>query len=262
MTQSKLFLLRYDTEGQEGMHGFLDAVLRIHRKHAIPVTLFCTGAAIECREKEFRRFFQEIEDDPLFDIQDHSYSHIGLGYQRGPSIEALRADYERSFAVHERVLGRSPIGVTICGTSGRDGPRLQGFDETNKSRAEFEMMVGQLGLKMINTFLTGYDESREFASYAALGHPEVMGFPSAHSDTSWMYQREHGDPLEYVLALIDERAQKGEHLPVMLHDWVVWNHAPDQELSHVVRITDAARRQGYELVTHAACYEQRALWQL
>jgi peptidoglycan/xylan/chitin deacetylase (PgdA/CDA1 family) len=261
MSQSKLFLLRYDTEGREEMRGFLDAVLRVHRKYAIPVSLFCTGAAIECREEEFRRFFQEVQDDPLFDIQDHSYSHIGLGYKHGPSVEALRDDYEHSFATHERVLGRRPIGVTICGTSGRDGPRLQGFDETDKSRAEFEMMVGDLGIKMINTFLAGRDESREFASYAALGHPEVMGFPSAHSDTSWMHQREYGDPLEHVLALIEERTRKGEHLPLMLHDWVVWHHAPDQELGHVVQIADAARQKGYELVTHTACYERRDLWQ-
>ena len=47
-----------------------------------------------------------------------------------------------------------------------------------------------------------------------------MGFPSDFSDTSWMYRREHGDPLTYILSVIEERARRGEHMPLMLHDWV------------------------------------------
>ena len=50
-------------------------------------------------------------------------------------------------------------------------------------------------------------------------------------------------------------------MPLMLHDWVAWRHAPDQELTHVREIVDYARSQGYELVTHAACYERREIWQ-
>ena len=48
--------------------------------------------------------------------------------------------------------------------------------------------------------------------------------------------------------------------PLMLHDWVAWLHAPDQELTHVVRVVEAARRAGYRAVTHRACYENTSLW--
>jgi hypothetical protein len=34
--------------------------------------------------------------------------------------------------------------VSICGTSGRDGPRLRGFDETAKSCAELEMIASDI----------------------------------------------------------------------------------------------------------------------
>jgi peptidoglycan/xylan/chitin deacetylase (PgdA/CDA1 family) len=261
--EMKLFLLRYDTErdSAEEMKGFFEQAIAIHRRERIPATFFCKGGSIEAREGDFRAFWQEVRGDPLFDIQDHSYTHIGLGYERGKDIATLRADYERSFAAHERVFGVRPVGVSICGTGGKDGARLQGFDQTDKARAEFEMMAG-LGLRMINSLLVGVDESRQFINYGRLGHPEIMGFPSSYSDTSWMRRKEYGDPLAYILSVIEERAQRDEHMPLMLHDWVAWNHAPDKALGHVQRIVERARALGYEMVTHVECLRNRSeLWQ-
>ncbi len=256
-----LFLLRYDTEHKDayGMSGFFERIIDVHRAHEIPATFFCTGGAIDIRETDFRMFHDEVEVDPLFDIQDHSYTHIGIGYEAGKPLEVLRADYERSIASHERVFGTRPTGISICGTSGADGKRLKGFDETDKSRAELDMLVG-LGIHMVNSFLVDHSESREFLNYARLGHPDVMGYPSSYSDTSWMYRAEKGDPIKYILGQITDRAARGEHVPLMLHDWVAWMHADDQELSHVIHIVDHARSLDYELATHLDCYANTGLW--
>jgi len=258
---NKLCLIRYDTEERnvEKMSGFLEKLVAAHRKHDIPVSLFCTGGAIDCRETEFREFWVEVQSDPLFDVQDHSYSHIGIGHEAGKPVADLRADYERSFAAHERVFGQRPIGISICGTGGKDGDRLKGFDETEKAREELDMLAG-LGVRMINAFLTGVEEGRQFASYASLGHPEIMGFPSGYSDTSWMARRSHGEPVGYILGRIEAHARTGDHLPVMLHDHVAWTRAEDQDLTPVVQIADKARAEGYELVTHASCLTRDGLW--
>lgn len=258
---SKLCLIRYDTEARdvEKMSGFLEKLVEVHRKHDIPVSLFCTGGAIDCRESEFRQFWAEVRGDPLFDVQDHSYSHLGIGYEAGKPVADLQADYERSFDAHERVFGVRPFGISICGTGGRDGERLQGFDETEKARQELDMLAG-LGVRMINTFLTGADEAREFTNYASLGHPETMGFPSGYSDTGWMARRTHGEPISHILGRIEEHARAGDHMPVMLHDHVAWTCAEDQELTHVVQIADKAREEGCELVTHASCLSRNGLW--
>ncbi len=257
----KLFLLRYDTETwqPEQMKGFLEKVVEVHRKHEIPATFFCKGATLELMEERFKVFNEQVKGDVLFDIQDHSYSHIGLGYQRGKPVEVLRADYEKSFAVHERIFGVRPVGISMCGTSGKDGPSVHGFDATEKSRAELNM-VASLGVRMINAFLTGVNESTAFINYGTLGHPEIMGFPSAYGDTGWMWRREFGDPMEYILGQIKTRANRGEHIPLMLHDWVAYLHSPDKELTHVKRIVDTARKLGYKLVTHIACLRDRELW--
>ena len=259
----RIMLIRYDTEAseKEEMAGFLEKVLEVHRRDAIPATFFCRGGALDARPEAFRRFHAQVKDDPLFDLQDHSYTHIGIGYERGKPLEVLRADYEKSFAAHERVFGKRPLGVSICGTSGADGARLPGFDATEKSRAEFEMLAA-LGVRMINTFLAGRDESKEFLHYGALGHPEIMGFPSAHSDTSWLYSRGKEVPggVQTMLKVIEERAQRGEHCPVMLHDWLAWNHAPDKELGHVRLFAARGRELGFRLATHYECHQEAALW--
>ena len=260
---SKLFLLRYDTESGAarlpGIGGFLEKAVEVHRKHAIPATFFCLGKAIETREAEFRAFFEEVKDDPQFDVQDHSYTHVGVGYRDGKPVDDLRRDYEQSLTVHERVFGRRPLATSLCGTSGKDGPRLDGFDATEKSRAELDMLV-DLGVRFTNALLCGVDETKEFVHFGRLGHPDVMGFPSGYSDTAWMHRREFGDPMDYILGQLAARAEREEHMPLMLHDWVAWLHAPDRELTHVIRIVEAARKLGYETVTHLACHENTSLW--
>jgi peptidoglycan/xylan/chitin deacetylase (PgdA/CDA1 family) len=257
----KMFLLRYDTEcGEpERMKGFFEKAVEIHRRDGIPATFFCSGGAIDSAPKSFAEFYAEVKDDPLFDIQDHSYTHIGLGYADGRSVDELRADYERSFDAHQRVFGVRPIGVSICGV-GDAGPRLRGFDETEKARAEFAM-IAEMGVRMINAKLTTVAESEDFISYASIGHPDVMGFPSGYSDTGWMVRAQHGDPMEYILGEIRARAERGQHMPLMLHEWVAWDVAPGKELSHVREIIEVARKCGYALATHVECLSDTSLWQ-
>ena len=257
----KLMLMRYDTEwwgDPAEMKGFFEKLVEVHRRDRIPVTLFCKGETLETMQDEFLAFYQEVKNDPLFDLQDHSYSHIGLGYERGKPVDVLEGDYIKSFNVHEKIFGKRPIGIARCGTSD-DGPHLSGFDATDKSREEFEMVV-KLGTRMIDSFLTGIDGSKQFINYGILGHPEVMGFISGFSDTAWMDRRESGDPIEFMLNEIRLRAERQEHMPVMFHDWVAWQKAPDQELTHVRKIAETGRIGGYELTTHVECYHNKQLW--
>ncbi len=257
----KLMLIRYDAESRqkEEIAGFFEKMVSVHRALEIPASFFCMGAAMEMRETEFRSFFNEVKDDPLFDIQDHSYSHVGLGYDRGISVDELRADFDRSFDVHERLRGSRPIGVTMAGTGSRDGEPLSGFDATEKSRAELDMLAG-LGVRMINTFHSNVDSSKAFINYRDLGHSEVMGFPSGYGDNGWLRGRKFGDPEEFILSQIKERGERGEHIPVMLHDDTEWIDVDDKELKWVSLIADAGRKAGFELVTHQECYRRKSLW--
>jgi hypothetical protein len=251
-------LLRYDVESTDtvAMDGYLSCLLSAHRSAALPVTLFCTGGALDAREADFRAFYESAAGDPLFEIGDHSYTHIGVGYEAGQSVEALRADYERSLAAHERVLGKRPDSISICGTGGKDGPKLSGFDATPKAQEELAMLV-DLGIRRINSFLSDVKENQEFTDYASLGFPEVSGYPSAFSDTSWLKGKDpHSDFLAPLRDEIDRRAEANLPLPVILHDWCAWNHAADKQLTHVLQLTDYARQRGFEAMTIGAAVER------
>jgi len=264
-----LCLFRYDTESDEidAMQGFLPMMVEVHRRYKIPVTLFCTGNMLDKRRAEFVEFAAEVRDDPLFDIQDHSYSHIGIGYEKGKPIEVLRDDYLRSFDVHESIFGKRPVAVSLCGTS-VDGRRLTGFDETDKSRAELAMLV-ELGMREVCTFLSTVETSRSFCTYASLGYPEIIGFPGGFSDTGWMMERDadgkviRREPFDAALATITDtikqRGAAGTLMPLMMHDWCAWKLAPRKDLAHVILFAETARAAGFELVTHAeGCRRFRA----
>ena len=262
--EKKQFLIRFDTESRqrEEMKGFFEKIVSVQRSQHIPISFFCLGAAIDKRESEFQAFAQETKNDPLFDFQCHSYSHIGLGYSKGKSVEVLKADFEKAFTVHERIFGSRPIGVSICGTGGKDGPSLCGFDATDKSRAELDMLA-KLGVKMINTNLCGADSKIEYINYSKIGHPEIMGFPNGSpSDNGWLRGRKYGDPKEFITKQIQENATQNNHMAIMFHDDTGWIDVNDKELDHLKLVSEVARKSGYELATHFACYQNKALWQL
>jgi peptidoglycan/xylan/chitin deacetylase (PgdA/CDA1 family) len=260
----KQFIIRFDTESRqrEEMKGFFEKIVSVQRSQHIPISYFCLGAAIDKRESEFLEFAQETKDDPLFDFQSHSYSHVGIGYSKGKSVEVLKADYEKAFAVHERIFGSRPIGVSICGTGGIDGPSLCGFDATDKSRAELDMLA-KLGVKMINTNLCGADSKIEFINYSKIGHPEIMGFPNGTpSDNSWLRGRKYGNPKEFITKQIQDNAKLNNHMAIMFHDDTGWIDVNDKELDHLKLVVDVARKSGYELATHIACYQNKSLWKI
>ncbi len=266
-----LLLTRYDTETVDAkvMAGFLETAVRVHRQERIPATFFCTGAMLEARRAEFADFWCEVRNDPLFDLQNHSYSHIGVGYEGGQPVELLREDYERSFAVHAAIFGRPPLGVSLCGTGGRDGARLSGFDATAKAGQELEMLAA-LGVRMVNCFLSSRVENREFCHYGELGLPQLMGFPSGFSDTDWMLEKTpewkwrlrqpFAAAVASVVGEIRRRGAAGIHMPIMHHDWAAWSLAPGRQLDHVKRFAEVARASGFELATHVDCLARGYLW--
>lgn len=253
-------LIRYDMEAewQQGLDSFFETVIKLHKVNAIPATFFFTGKLLETKGELIRSFYNEVKDCSLFDLQNHSYSHIGLGYEAGNPVEVLETDYGKSFSIQETVIGIKPKAISICGV-GDSGDRLKGFDQTPKARSEFEMLAG-FGIKAVNSFLCDFDESKDFVNYSSLGYPEIMGYPSDFSDTSWLWNQNYSDAQQYILKVIEDRGMKKEHIPIILHDWVTWNCNTDRKFEHVLKIADKARHLGYGLMNVMQCYDKPELW--
>ncbi|MCH2176488.1 MAG: hypothetical protein MK193_12250 [Lentisphaeria bacterium] len=257
--ETPIFLLRYDTEcpDSEIMSGFLEAVIKRHKAGEIPITLFCTGETLNKRRHEFHTFWDEVRDSGYIDVQDHSYSHIGVGYEESRALAVIQADYQHSFAVHEDVFGKRPIGVALCGVSD-SGRRLNGLDEIEKSRQELAMLA-YLGIKIMPARLTSIGRG-QFCSYAEMGYSDIMGYPSAESDTEWLWNKDPKTALSYVKKVVDEYWELGQHGSLIMHDWCQWQFGSDKELGLVQKIADYIREKGFRLATVSDCYHNETLW--
>ena len=86
------YIAAYDTENLE--HG-VEAVTRLaelHRRHEAPATFFIVGQLLEREGSQYRALL----DDPLFDIQTHTYSHQILKDSRphGPAVSLDEMEVE------------------------------------------------------------------------------------------------------------------------------------------------------------------------
>ena len=78
------YIAAYDTENIEHGVAAVGRLVALHKRHEIPATFFIVGRLLEKDGPEYRRLL----DDPLFDVQSHSWSHQILKDSRphGPAV--------------------------------------------------------------------------------------------------------------------------------------------------------------------------------
>lgn len=122
-----VFVSAYDLEAEPKRSlAAAAAVAAVHRKHDVPATFFVVAQLLEQAGPEYRR----ILDDPLFDIECHSYSHPLLkpvqGHPADQSEELLDREITLACDLIAETFGRRPIGFTTPGgfTDGLRGERI------------------------------------------------------------------------------------------------------------------------------------------
>jgi len=113
------YIAAYDTETIDHALEALPTLVALHRKYEVPATFFVVGRLLEKDGPKYR----ELLDDPLFDIQTHTYSHQMLKDSRphGPAVSLEEMDVEvgRGKALVEDVFERECIGLRPgCGFEG------------------------------------------------------------------------------------------------------------------------------------------------
>ncbi len=169
-----VYAASYDLENMELCVPAAQELVRIHRKYSAPATFFCVGRVVEQRGEELRRIF---DDDPLFDIQSHTYSHRMLRDHiiHGPAIpvEEMWTEIGKAADIIERVFGRRPIGT-------RSGC---GFKEGMQGEPERLRIIVECGMKYISTHLRGPMETipaplTQPYTYADDGFPQLWELPA------------------------------------------------------------------------------------
>jgi len=148
-------------------------IAEIHRAHGVPATFFVLGKMLETHGDDLRR---TLGDDPLFDIQSHTYSHKLLknSLMHGPGIgpKEVAKEIELGKSLVEDTFGIDCLGVRSgCGFY----RGLQGERETLE-------VIWDSGIKYISTDLRGPADSipsgiQQAYSYDEEGFPDLLELP-------------------------------------------------------------------------------------
>jgi peptidoglycan/xylan/chitin deacetylase (PgdA/CDA1 family) len=113
------FVFHYDLEDPDCIEA-APRLADLHRRYEMPATFFMLGTALERYGRELAAIFG---DDPLFDIQSHTYSHQLLKDNRmhglGVSLEEVDREVRLGMELVEQVFERRCTGVRSgCGFHG------------------------------------------------------------------------------------------------------------------------------------------------
>ncbi len=105
------YIAAYDTENIELCLPAVERLVALHRRLEVPATFFIVGRLLEAHGPAYRRLL----DDPLFDVQTHTYSHQILKDSRphGPavSLEEMEHEVGRGKELVEEVFEQECIGL-------------------------------------------------------------------------------------------------------------------------------------------------------
>jgi len=259
-------LIGYDVEwrGPEPVtEAFLERARSLHHRLGVPATLFIVGQTLERCLPHFRGFV----DDPLFDLQQHTYSHQllktvyiedgrSIRVMPGVAPEATRQEVRQT----SRLL-REHLGVECTGLT---GPWC--YYRGLRDRPDILQVLWEEGIRFTRT--DGRNErdwhpvSMDLQPYwyAALGFPDMLEIPihGWHDNTLRAEVLGWGDLDGYVAAVrpyIDRAAAADEVFSLCQHDWS--SIREDPAMAATERLLRYAQELGVRFTTYRAFYEER-----
>jgi peptidoglycan/xylan/chitin deacetylase (PgdA/CDA1 family) len=262
---SGTMLIGYDVEwrGEGEVTGrFLKRATALHNELGVPATLFVVGQTLEqCIPQ-----FQAVVEDPLFDLQQHTYSHQllktvyiddgkSIRIMRGVGLEEIRREVRQTSRLLREHLGVECIGLT--------GPWC--YYRGLRDRPDILQVLREEGICFART--DGRNErdwhpvSMDLQPYwyDPLGFPEMLEIPihGWHDNTlraevlGWENLNGY---VESVKPYIDRAAAEDKVFSLCQHDWSSIREDPE------MRATEAliryARAQDVKLLSCRDYYGQ------
>jgi peptidoglycan/xylan/chitin deacetylase (PgdA/CDA1 family) len=258
-----IMLIGYDVEARgagDVTPRFLRQARALHNRLGVPATLFIVGQTLEQWVQEF----QAIAVDPLFDLQQHTYSHQllktvhiddgkSIRVVRGVSLDETRQEVRKTNELLQEHLDIRCIGLT--------GPWC--YYRGLRDRPDIVEVLWEEGIRFTRT--DGRNE-RDWHPvsidlqpywYEALGFPEMLEIP-IHGWHDCVIRAEvlgWADLEGYVESVkpyIDRAAAEDKVFSLCQHDWSSIREDPE------MRATEAliryAQGQGLRLMTYRAYY--------
>ena len=160
----------------------LDVIRRNHETFAVPATLFVCGRTLVHNVGVLEQFV----DHPLFDIQQHTYSHTLLknDHWKGGTFlasppEAIDQEIRQTSEALERLLGVECIGLRTP----------HGYHLGLTDRPEMLAVLHERGIKFVSSWARNAEGTNPTPLsvqpfwYAEQGFPDLLEIPSS---TGWM----------------------------------------------------------------------------
>ena len=260
-----IMLIGYDVEAggaEDVTPRFLEQARALHDRLGVPATLFIVGQTLEQWVPEF----QAIAADPLFDLQQHTYSHQllktvhiddgkSIRVVRGVSLEETRQEVRKTSELLHKHLGIECIGLT--------GPWC--YYRGLRDRPDILQVLWEEGIRFTRT--DGRNEhdwhpvSMDLQPYwyEALGFPEMLEIPT-HGWHDCVIRAEVlgwedlEGYMESVKPYIDRAASEDKVFSLCQHDWS--SICEDPQMHATEMLIRYAQAQGVRFMTYRAYYEE------
>ena len=245
----------------------------LFNQEGVPRTFFVLGSFLErCTDSMSKGQLRASlnADNPLADIQQHSYSHQVIRHVEGSIDKTVMtpaefaADLERANQVLEDILGVTPAGLRAP----------LGYDHDLSDIPEVVAQLQRLHFSYVSSNMRGTPTSyrafltteRQPHTYAHVGFPHVVEIPT-HGWQDAIYTVEHAQKmlgtkpdspdkavehytelLQIAKSLAPLNDNKAIYVSLCLHPWAVAEYDPQLEVHK--RIIDAARKQHVEIVSY------------
>ncbi len=258
-------LIGYDVEAQQAedvtLH-FLRRVRELHNRLGVPATLFIVGQTLQQLIPEF----QAIAADPLFDLQQHTYSHRllktvyiedgkSIRVVRGISLEEIREEVRKASELLRKHLGVECTGLT--------GPWC--YYRGLRDRPDILQVLWEEGIRFTRT--DGRNEKDWFPVsidlqpywYDPLGFPEILEIP-IHGWHDCVIRAEVlgwedlDGYVESVKPYIDRAMAEDKVFSLCQHDWSSTREDPEMRATEA--LIQYAQAQGVRFMSYHAYYEE------
>jgi peptidoglycan/xylan/chitin deacetylase (PgdA/CDA1 family) len=263
-----VFLIGYDVEHLDPAvtRRFLDRAVELHHEYQVPATLFVLGETLERNVDALAR----IVGDPLFDVQQHTYTHkplktlvqrnaAGTRLIAGGSLERTRAEVTRTSDLLERALGVDCTGLT--------GP--YGYYRGLSDRPDILEVLWDCGIRFLRTDARDQHDWQPVPfdvqpyRYACQGFPELLEFGIQgwqdcllREELGWS---DHAGYLAEVERGLDAIVERGLVWSYLQHDWS--SLRADADLALTEAVLKAVRERQITTETYVA-YAARELPQV
>lgn len=228
-------LLGYDIETSGKLtESFLERANQIHLRYEVPCTFFVTGQVVEENLSDLLK----VSHSDLFDLQQHTYSHIplktviqenqeGKSFYMGASLEEIYHEVENTSRLLKEYLGAECVGLT--------GPF--GYYQGLSDRPDILEILHKTGIRFTRTYGRNHRGWQPVPFniqpfwYELQGFPDILEFPvQGWQDILWLQSHDFLGYQAYLKSEIDHIAEDDLTWGCLQHDKLIdWD--PDLEVT-------------------------------